>query len=101
MTGYRGRFSIVEILPVTAEVERMVGASENADKIAEVGRKAGMLSLWESGLAHVFGGESTIDELLRVVDVPQDHGVGREKRLLLQLPRQRRRSRPNSNCSNR
>ena len=79
MTGYRGRFSIVEILPVTAEIERAVGASENADKIAEVGRKAGMRSLWESGLAHVFGGESTIDELLRVVDVPQeDELVGAE-----------------------
>ena len=79
MTGYRGRFSIVEILPVTAEIERAVGASENADKIAEAGRKAGMRSLWESGLAHVFGGESTIDELLRVVDVPQeDELVGAE-----------------------
>ena len=79
MTGYRGRFSIVEILPVTAEIERAVGASENADKIAEVGRKAGMRSLWESGLAHVLGGESTIDELLRVVDVPQeDELVGAE-----------------------
>jgi len=79
MTGYRGRFSIVEILPVTAEIERVIGASENADKIAEAGRKAGMLSLWESGLAHVLGGESTIDELLRVVDVPQeDELVGAE-----------------------
>src|SRR2546430_5473664 len=31
-----------------------------------------MKSLWESGLAHVLKGESTIDELLRVVDVPQE-----------------------------
>jgi CheY-like chemotaxis protein len=93
MTGYRGRFSIVEILPVTAEVERMVGASENADKIAEVGRKAGMLSLWESGLAHVFGGESTIDELLRVVDVPQeDELVGAETEVQRRASGPRRRS---------
>jgi type II secretory ATPase GspE/PulE/Tfp pilus assembly ATPase PilB-like protein/ActR/RegA family two-component response regulator len=79
MTGYRGRFSIVEILPVTAEIERVIGASENADKIAEAGRKVGLRSLWESGLTHVLGGESTIDELLRVVDVPQeDELVGAE-----------------------
>ena len=31
-----------------------------------------MRSLWESGLRHVLAGESTIDELLRVTDVP--HG---------------------------
>jgi type II secretory ATPase GspE/PulE/Tfp pilus assembly ATPase PilB-like protein/ActR/RegA family two-component response regulator len=71
MTGYRGRFSIMEVLPVTAEVERAIGANATADRIADVGRRAGMRTLWESGLSHVLRGESTIDELLRVVDVPQ------------------------------
>jgi type II secretory ATPase GspE/PulE/Tfp pilus assembly ATPase PilB-like protein/CheY-like chemotaxis protein len=72
MTGYRGRFSIVEVLTVTPEVERRIGANETADKIADAARKGGMMSLWESGLSHVLRGESTIDELLRVVDVPQE-----------------------------
>jgi len=71
-TGYRGRFSIVEILRNTQEVERRIGAGETADRIAQAARAAGMKSLWESGLAHVLKGESTIDELLRVVDVPQE-----------------------------
>jgi CheY-like chemotaxis protein len=31
-----------------------------------------MRGLWESGLAHVLRGESTLDELTRVVDIPQD-----------------------------
>ncbi len=31
-----------------------------------------MKSLWDSGLAHVMRGESTIDELMRVVDVPAE-----------------------------
>jgi CheY-like chemotaxis protein len=31
-----------------------------------------MRSLWESGLRHVLAGESTLDELLRVTDVPMD-----------------------------
>ena len=71
MTGYRGRFSIMEVLPITAEVERVIGQNATADKIADAGRRAGMRTLWESGLTHVLHGESTIDELLRVVDVPQ------------------------------
>jgi type II secretory ATPase GspE/PulE/Tfp pilus assembly ATPase PilB-like protein/ActR/RegA family two-component response regulator len=79
MTGYRGRFSIMEILRVTPEVERSIGAGDTADKIAAAARRGGMGSLWESGLSHVLRGESTIDELLRVVDVPQeDEGTSKE-----------------------
>src|SRR3989454_415845 len=45
MTGYRGRFSILEVLTVTPEVERRIGAGETADHIAEAGRRSGMKSL--------------------------------------------------------
>ncbi len=72
MTGYRGRFSILEVLTVNPAVERAMAASETAEKIAAAARRAGMKSLWDSGLAHLLRGESTIDELLRVVDVPQE-----------------------------
>jgi len=72
MTGYRGRFSIVEVLTVTPEVERMIGSGANADKIAEAARNGGTRGLWESGLSHVLRGESSLDELMRVVDVPFD-----------------------------
>src|SRR5213595_294880 len=72
MTGYRGRFSILEILTMTAELERRIAAGEAADRIAEAARRGGMKSLWDSGLAHVTRGESTLDELTRVVDIPAD-----------------------------
>jgi type II secretory ATPase GspE/PulE/Tfp pilus assembly ATPase PilB-like protein/ActR/RegA family two-component response regulator len=80
LTGYRGRFSIVEVLRITAEVEHRIGQNATADKIAEAGRAAGMKTLWESGLVHVLKGESTIEELLRVVDMPQDDEVLEERR---------------------
>ncbi len=70
MTGYQGRFSIVEILLMTPELERLIGSGGTADRIAELGRKNGMRSLWDSGLRHVLDGGTTIDELLRVTDVP-------------------------------
>ena len=72
MTGYRGRFSIIEVLPVGPEVERRIAAGQTADRIAEAAQRAGMKTLWESGLLHVLRGESTIDELLRVVEVPSE-----------------------------
>src|SRR5438445_3065422 len=72
MTGYRGRFSIIEVLTMNAELERRIAAGDPADRIAEAARRGGMKGLWDSGLAHVLRGESTIDELMRVVDVPPD-----------------------------
>jgi len=71
-TGYYGRFSIVEVMKITPEVERRIGQSASAGEIAEAAKASGMRDLWQSGLAHVLKGESTIDELLRVVDVPQE-----------------------------
>src|SRR5438876_971505 len=72
MTGYRGRFSIMEVLTVTPEVERRIASGETAEHIAGAARRGGMKGLWESGLEHVLRGESTLDELTRVVDIPQD-----------------------------
>jgi CheY-like chemotaxis protein len=74
MTGYRGRFSIVEVLTVTPDVERTIAGAEPVDRIAAAAKRAGMKSLWDSGLAHVLLGESSIDELMRVVDVPSEEG---------------------------
>ena len=72
MTGYRGRFSILEILTMNPELERRIAAGETADRVADAAKRGGMKSLWDSGLAHVTRGESTIEELTRVVDIPSD-----------------------------
>src|SRR6266446_3746893 len=72
MTGYRGRFGIIEVLTVSAEVERRIAAGETAEHIAGAARRSGMKGLWDSGLQHVLRGESTLDELTRVVDIPQE-----------------------------
>ena len=72
MTGYRGRFSIVEVLTMTPELERRIGEGATAEKISEAARAAGMRSLFGSGLRHVLSGESTLEELLRVTDIPHE-----------------------------
>jgi type II secretory ATPase GspE/PulE/Tfp pilus assembly ATPase PilB-like protein/CheY-like chemotaxis protein len=71
-TGYRGRFSIVEVLTMNPDLERRIADGATAEKIAEAARRAGMRSLWGSGLRHVLSGESTLEELLRVTDVPRE-----------------------------
>ena len=75
MTGYRGRFSIVEVLEVSPEIEKRIANGENAYRIADAAVAEGMKSLWDSGLEHVLKGDSTVEELLRVVDMPHDEHV--------------------------
>ncbi len=72
MTGYRGRFSIVEVLTMSPELERRISDGASAEKIAEAARAAGMRTLWGSGLRHVLSGESAFEELLRVTDPPHE-----------------------------
>ena len=71
-TGYRGRMAVVEVLVTNPEIERRIAANESADRIADGAREGGMRSLWESGLSRVAAGDTTIEELLRVLEVPQE-----------------------------
>ena len=72
MTGYRGRFSIVEVLTMNPDLERRIADGASAEKIAEAAKAAGMRTLWGSGLRHVLSGESAFEELLRVTDPPHE-----------------------------
>jgi CheY-like chemotaxis protein len=72
MTGYRGRFAILEILVMTPELERLISKGTTADQIAATARAGGMKALFDSGLRHVISGETSIDELLRVTEPPRE-----------------------------
>jgi len=68
--GYKGRLAIVEILIATPEFERAVAAGEGAERLGEAARMSGMRSLWESGLAHVTEGHTSLVELQRMAAPP-------------------------------
>ena len=70
MTGFRGRFSVVEVMGMTPELEAKIGAGAPPDQLTEAARAGGMKTLWECGLRHVLAGHTSVDELLRVTDVP-------------------------------
>ena len=70
-TGYRGRLAITEVLVSSPEVERRIAAGDTADRLAEAAREAGMRGLWESGVQHVRNGITSLDEIMRVLEVPE------------------------------
>ncbi|UCG60173.1 MAG: type II/IV secretion system protein [Phycisphaerales bacterium] len=71
-TGYRGRKSIYEILSVSPKIRRMILDGSNEDAIKQQAITEGMTSLRESAVKEVLDGVTTLDELMRVVDVRRE-----------------------------
>ncbi len=66
-TGYKGRISIHEILPIDKPIREMISSGATAETIKDYGRKElGMLTLKESALELVEEGLTTVDELVKV-----------------------------------
>jgi CheY-like chemotaxis protein len=61
---------------MSPELERLIGQGATVDLIAAAARNNGMMSLFESGLRHVLEGDSSVDELLRVTDIPLEGRFG-------------------------
>jgi general secretion pathway protein E len=68
MTGYLGRLAVTEIVLADVELERGIAAGAPVDVLTATARRGGSRSLWESGLAHLSIGETSGDELLRVLE---------------------------------
>ncbi|HUC35703.1 MAG TPA: type II/IV secretion system protein [Acidimicrobiales bacterium] len=66
-TGYRGRKALLEFLTVTEEIDRMILDGETVDAIHRVAVEQGMVTLRQSGLRKALEGDTTLEEVLRVV----------------------------------
>jgi len=65
-SGYRGRLALVEVMPMSEPLRRLVLRQADAGSIGRAAREEGMRSLYEDGLAKVLAGLTSIDEVLRV-----------------------------------
>jgi len=71
-TGYHGRIAVAEIVISTPGLEQRIIRGDGVSSLVEVARADGAASIWESGLAHVAAGDTTLEELLRVAERPLD-----------------------------
>jgi len=65
--GYRGRMGIHEVMPMNDKVEQLAVANASADDIKREAIIAGMHTLRDDGFAKVKLGQTSIEEILRVV----------------------------------
>jgi type IV pilus assembly protein PilB len=66
-TGYRGRKALAELLPMSEEIEKIIIEGGSVDEIHRVAVAQGMRTLRQSGLSKAIEGETTLEEVLRVV----------------------------------
>lgn len=66
-TGYRGRLALHEVMTVTEDIERHAVAHSSSADIAATAVKQGMIPLRNDGWQKVILGDTSIEEILRVV----------------------------------
>jgi type IV pilus assembly protein PilB len=66
-TGYRGRMALHEVMGFNEEIERLTVARSSTDDVARAAMSAGMVPLRQDGWLKVADGETSIEEVLRVV----------------------------------
>jgi len=70
-SGYRGRTGLFEFLVMDERLRELINANAATEEIRNAAIKRGMYQLRQSGLAKVFDGETTLEEVVQetVVDI--------------------------------
>jgi len=66
-TGYKGRTGIYELFVMNEDFRHVISSNYKESELLSLARSAGMKTLIEEGAEKVKNGETTLDELLRVV----------------------------------
>jgi len=65
-SGYRGRRAIMEFLPMTDTLRRLVMQRVGEGELERAARDAGMRTMYEDGIIKALAGVTTLEEVLRV-----------------------------------
>lgn len=67
--GYRGRFAIMELLRIDDDIDELIARRATVREIRSAALQKGFASLAEDGLRRLLEGETSLEELARVVDL--------------------------------
>ncbi len=66
-TGYRGRMGLYEVMPMSEDLERLTIERASSDQMRVVAIEQGMITLRDDGLMKARHGQTSIEEIARVV----------------------------------
>jgi len=69
LTGYRGRMAIMELLRIDDEMDALIARRAYVDEVGALAIEKGFISLAQDGLRKVLAGTTSLDELMRVVNL--------------------------------
>ena len=64
-TGFKGRTGLFEFLEVTEDIRELINQGASTEQLRNACNRNGMESLRDAGLEKIFGGVSTIEEIVR------------------------------------
>jgi type IV pilus assembly protein PilB len=64
-SGYKGRLGLYELMVMSDELRDMVVRNASTEDLRNAARKAGMITLRDSGMENIFEGNTTADEVIR------------------------------------
>ena len=67
--GYRGRLAIMELLKVDGEIDELMASGATARELLKAALAKGFRTLADDGARRVLDGSTSVDELMRVVDL--------------------------------
>ena len=70
-TGYAGRVAVTEMLLVSDPIREAVLQKVPTHELADIAIAQGLQTLWQNGLRRVIKGETTLEEMARVVAMDQ------------------------------
>jgi type II secretory ATPase GspE/PulE/Tfp pilus assembly ATPase PilB-like protein/8-oxo-dGTP pyrophosphatase MutT (NUDIX family) len=87
MTGYSGRVAVTEVLVATPEIERSIAAGDPPERLLAAARASGTRSLWGCGCAQLLAGNTSAQELVRVLEPEGARGGTRQPGTGYDLPK--------------
>lgn len=67
-TGYKGRVGLHEALKITPTIKELILRNATTDEIEKAAKEEGMMTMLEDGIFLAVKGETTVDEVLRVIN---------------------------------
>ncbi|HEY3134360.1 MAG TPA: ATPase, T2SS/T4P/T4SS family [Gemmatimonadaceae bacterium] len=75
LTGYSGRVAVTEVLVTTTEIERAIAENAPPERLLAAARTSGTRSLWACGCAQLIAGNTSAEELVRVIEPETARGM--------------------------
>jgi len=73
--GYNGRIAIHEVLLIDQTIKDAISSNLRKDKLRNLVYNQNVITLLQDGIAKVLDGSTTLEELLKIIELDDDNGV--------------------------